>query len=450
MIKHHIKQGAVVLGVLAGAMTATRTQAQSQDALLDKLVSKGILTQSEAKELREDADQEFRKAYQTKSGMPDWVNTLKFGGDFRGRFESFITDQPSSIDRNRFRYRLRFGFVATMLDNLEVGFRLGSGDSAASGGFIDPISNNQTLENNGTKKGIFIDLAYGKWTPINNQNWQIGLVAGKMENPFVTSDLLFDNDYTPEGASASVKYSINDHHAIRLIGGGFILDEANGRGRNPYIAAAQARFESTWDEKQQWQSSFGAGIFGISSADLLTTGSFGNINVGNTRGGGANPLVASFSPFYVDGALTYSLPEFPMYAGKFPIKLAADFLHNPGADRDEEGYSIGITFGKSGKKKTWEIGYRWRELQGDAWFEELVDSDTGAFYGTGGFPNSGKGSAGYQAGTNVRAHIIKAAYSPYDSFTVGVSYFMTEAIKEVPVNTGSSIGRLQVDAILKF
>ncbi|MBL9170866.1 MAG: putative porin [Verrucomicrobiales bacterium] len=449
MINKHLKQGAFFVGTLASVFHPTSAQAQSQDALLDKLVTKGILTQTEAAELRDEADDGFRKSYQAKSGMPDWVTSLKFNGDLRGRYESFIQDQANTIDRNRYRYRLRFGFVATMLDNIEVGFRLGSGDASATGGLIDPISNNQSLENNGAKKGIFIDLAYGKWTPINNQHWQGGIVAGKMENPFVTSDMVFDNDYTPEGAAMNLKYSFNDQHALRFIGGGFVLDEASGRGKNPYLAAAQARFESTYGERQQLQTSFGVGVFSISNDQLLTTNSVANLNVGNSHKpvtGGAPTY--GFNPIVVDAAITYSLSEFPGYAGKFPIKLAADYLHNPSADTDEDGYSVGLTFGKSGKRKTWEVSYRWRELQANAWFEELVDSDTGAFYRSA-FPGSGRGS-GYQAGTNVRGHVLRAAYSPFDSFTLGVNYFMMEAIRENPVGTGSSIGRLQVDAILKF
>src|SRR5439155_5095978 len=61
--------------------------AQSADALIDKLVEKGILSVREANDLRHEADKDFTKAYSLKTGMPEWVNSLKFSGDFRGRFE---------------------------------------------------------------------------------------------------------------------------------------------------------------------------------------------------------------------------------------------------------------------------------------------------------------------------------------------------------------------------
>lgn len=447
MKQNRNRRGTFGLGVLAALAVAPQSNAQTQDALLDKLVSKGVLTQDEAKDLREEADEGFKKSYQAKSGMPDWVTAMRFNGDFRGRYEGFFTDKMA--DRNRWRYRLRFGFTATMLDNFEVGFRLGSGDASAGGGLIDPISNNQTLENNASKKGVYIDLAYGKWSPINNANWQVSLVGGKMENPFVFSDILFDHDYTPEGAAVQVKYTVNDQHAFRLISGAFVLDEIGGSSKDPFMAGAQARLDSTWDAKQRIQSSIGVGVFVINHDEGLTNGAVPNINYGNSRSLFAgNPLREGFNPIVLDGSLTYSLDSFPMYPTKFPIKLAGDYIHNPAAGSDRDGYSVGLTLGKSGKKKTWELSYRWKELQANSWYEEFTDSDSGAYYKATDAA-SGLG-AGYRSGTNIRGHVVKASYSPYDAFTFGITYANLEAIHENPIGSGSSIGRLQIDAIWKF
>ena len=448
MNKTKLKTGALALGTLAAFAAVPSARAQSQDALLDKLVSKGVLTQDEAKDLREEADEGFKKSYQAKSGMPDWVTSMRFNGDFRGRFEGFYNGQVP--DRTRYRYRLRFGFVASLLDDFEVGFRLGSGDATAAGGLIDPISTNQTLENNGAKKGIYIDLAYAKWNPINNGKWQIGVVAGKMENPFVTSDIVFDPDYTPEGASLNVKYNINDQHSVKLVAGGFILVEIGGSNLDPYMAAAQLRFDSVWDQNQKLTSTLGVGVFNIANDEKLAIASVPAINIGNQRNAGTTAPQYGINPIYADGAVTYNLDSFPMYPGKFPIKLAADYLHNPAAPIDRDGFSVGLTLGKSGKKKTWETTYRYRELQGNAQFEELVDSDSGAFYLDSSYGNSGLAGAGYRSGTNVRGHIIKASYSPFDTFTMGFTLFLMDAIHENPIGSGSAMTRLQVDAIWKF
>src|ERR1043166_9299092 len=78
-MKPKLLQGAVLsAGVVTSALlSATGAQAQSADALLDKLVEKGVLSTKEAKELREQADHNFTTAYQVKSGMPDWVTAFK-------------------------------------------------------------------------------------------------------------------------------------------------------------------------------------------------------------------------------------------------------------------------------------------------------------------------------------------------------------------------------------
>src|SRR5471030_2540228 len=113
---------AVFAGAMALMALTPKIHAQSADALIDKLVDKGILTVKEAQDLRDEADKNFTTAFQAKTGMPDWVSGYKFSGDMRGRFEQFSGENNALIDRTRLRYRLRFGLTASLLDNLEVGF----------------------------------------------------------------------------------------------------------------------------------------------------------------------------------------------------------------------------------------------------------------------------------------------------------------------------------------
>src|SRR5688572_19405664 len=188
-----IQWKAGLLAAAAGAVIAINSHAQSVDALLDKLVDKGILTPREAKELRVESDKDFTKAYAVKTGMPEWVNSVKFNGDVRMRYEGFFADNPAAVDRNRYQYRLRAGFTVQMLDQVEMGFRLASeGDTSGN-----PISSNQTFDNNARKKGLVLDLVYGKWTAVDNSDWSLVLTAGKMEMPVVISSAYIDKDYTP-------------------------------------------------------------------------------------------------------------------------------------------------------------------------------------------------------------------------------------------------------------
>ena len=385
---------------LASVALGTAAQAQSADALIDKLVDKGILSVKEANELREETDKGFTQAYQVKSGMPDWVNALRINGDLRGRYEAFFADNDAFTDRYRWRFRLRAGMVATLKDNFEVGFRLTSSEAAASASGGDPISGNTTFNDNASKKFLYIDQAYAKWNAVNNRTWGMSLTMGKMENPFVFSDMVFDADYTPEGAATQFSFNLSDRQVLRLNGGAFVLDELGGDSNDPWMGGAQLRWDATWTKKLA--SSAGVAVLGISNPDQLTSAAVPNQNRGNTRTG-AGALVYNYNPFVADMALTYTLDSFPMYNGAFPIKFAADYINNPAANEDNEAYSVGFTLGKAGKKKTFDLAYTYKYLGADAWYEEVVDSDFGAFYRTA--PPGG--SAGYGSSTNLKGHIVK-------------------------------------------
>jgi len=461
----------IVSAIGCAAFGAMQAQGQSADAIIDKLVDKGILTVEEANDLRDEADKGFTSAYSVKSGLPDWVTSLRIGGDFRGRYEMFDSDEPTFVDRHRFRYRVRPGIVATLKDNFEVGFRLTSSERADNFGG-DPISGNTSFQDNASKKFVFIDLAYGKWTAVNSPNWSANFTVGKMENPFVFSDMVFDGDYTPEGLAQQFGYIINEQHQLKLNLGQFALDEISTSSRDPYLFGAQLRFESIWNK--HWTTSLGVSGLSLNSEQNLNETAAGastrvavvdaagnptgatvvipgaaassavpNINRGNTRTGGV--LANNYNPYVVDGAVTYTLESFPMYNAAFPIRFAAEYMNNPGADEENEGYSFGITFGKSGKKGLWDVSYRWKHLGADAWYEEVVDSDFGGLV-----PAPVGGRAAYGSGTNVEGHIFKATYSPFDSLTLGVTYFLAEQIAGTPSNFDEKIGRLQMDAVWKF
>src|SRR5437899_2961513 len=106
-------QRCLLLALLA--LWATAAGGQSADALIQKLVEKGILTVKEGNDLRDEADKDFKKAYAMKTGAPEWLSALKFNGDVRLRYEGFTSDSTvinsgitnKFVDRNRIRYRLR-------------------------------------------------------------------------------------------------------------------------------------------------------------------------------------------------------------------------------------------------------------------------------------------------------------------------------------------------------
>jgi hypothetical protein len=435
--------------MLAAVAVVHQSQAQTSEALMDALVKKGILTEQEAEDIKSDLNKE-NKQYNKVEVAGKTVKKLTLFGDFRGRFEGFYNDNAAFVDRNRFRYRLRAGMTYAFSDNFEAGFRLTSSESVTGGG--DPISGNTTFGENAAKKFLFVDLAYGKWFFVNNTDWTGTFVMGKMENPFVFSDMVFDGDYTPEGGAFQIAHNFNAKHAVKWNTGGFVMDELGSDSDDPFFVGTQVRFDSIWSPKVS--SSVGVSGLVIAGAESLPNSAVPNVNRGNTRSAGG-VLTYNYNPIVADASLTYTLDRFPMYAGAFPIKVGGDYMNNPAAQDRNDAVSVGVTFGKSGKKGLWDLTYRYKYLGGDAWYEEVVDSDFGAFYAAQ-MPNAGFDSTsnptgrGYGSGTNVRGHIVKVTYSPFDSVVLGLTWFHTQLIDTAPSGDKGEMDRLQVDASLKF
>ena len=132
------------------------------------------------------------------------------------------------------------------------------------------------------------------------------------------------------------------------------------------------------------------------------------------------------------------------------LKQGGDKLRHPGASQNNNGYWAGVTFGKSGTKRTWDLTYRYEYLEADAWYDQLVDDDNGAFYQNA--PASG--AAGYFGSTNVKGHLIKLNYSFTDSFTFSATCFINDLINQTVYSNvkepNSSAIHFMADLMWKF
>jgi hypothetical protein len=279
---------------------------------------------------------------------------------------------------------------------------------------------------------------------LNVAGWSGGLTIGKMENPFVfPSTMTFDRDYTPEGAAVELAFRPNADHTLKFVGVGFVLDELEASSHDPYMFGGQLRWDANWNK--HFASSVGVAGFDLINATSLSTTNVPNQGRGNTRNA-AGDLVYNYAPIQGDVSVTYTADNVPLYNAPFPIMVFGEYMQNTAVNQNNKGYGAGVTFGKSGKKGLWDFTYQYRVLEADAWYEEVVESDFGANYLTA--PTGG--NTGSRNGTNVRGHIFRAQYSPYDMLTLAVTYWLTELINPSPAGSSSGQGRLQVDATLKF
>ena len=85
------------------------------------------------------------------------------------------------------------------------------------------------------------------------------------------------------------------------------------------------------------------------------------------------------------------------------------------------------------------------------------DSDSGGFYQNAGPVAPDPAAAtlrapgiGYGAGTNIKGHVVKAGYSPFEHVTLNLTWLNLELIEPFQSGTDSHMHRIQADVVLKF
>jgi hypothetical protein len=143
---------------------------------------------------------------------------LKLYSDVRFRVEADrnsdkkIKDEKRT-DRDRLRYRARFGLKYDMTDNIEFGMR------ARTGAANNPQSPHVTIGRYMESGQFSIDKAYIKLKI--NYFWAI---AGKNSMPFWgQNEMLWDGDVNPEGVSFGGKLKLSDNTKLGSVFGYYIL-----------------------------------------------------------------------------------------------------------------------------------------------------------------------------------------------------------------------------------
>jgi hypothetical protein len=350
------------------------------DNLLSKLVEKGVLTASEAQEIRTATNEEIAKAEQqkqedykklAKDNQSDWVKNTKLTGDSRLRYE-YKRTQPNPIKTNRGRFRLRVGVESRVNDKVKVGFTLATGISDNSAGATR--SNNQTLAGVFNKKPIIIDKAYMQWQP---RNW-VSLIGGKFANPiWEPMDFIWDPDITPEGGVALLKVSLNSQLSWFTHTGLFVLDNSTSYKTNPFLYFVQPGLQ--WQPQKNVSVKAGAAYYGYEHVK-------GNAKLqGSTN---ANTFVGGNYAYNYDAvglALEVGLdnPLDNLGIDLAPIKylgLFGAFSNNVDITDNANAWIAGTKFGAKSVAKfgDWQLRYAYKKLEKDAILDVLPNDD---FYG---------------------------------------------------------------------
>jgi Putative porin len=186
---------------LAGLVALTTGAAFADDqALIDALVRKGILTQKDAEKIEAEVSKNPVAIAQPSSPLKlaPWIKELKLSGDLRLRyqFDEEQRQEPSGpnatgtnhvAQRSRWRFRLRLNAELKFDNGFFGGFSLTTNNAADSG--------NQTYTGGFQNYSIFISKAFLGW----NGYPGLTIIAGKQDNPFYTTDMFWDPDIYPQG-----------------------------------------------------------------------------------------------------------------------------------------------------------------------------------------------------------------------------------------------------------
>lgn len=338
-----------------------------------------------------------------------WAEKVTVTGDIRARYEN-IDQENRDQERNRDRLRARAAIVAKPQTDLEVGFGLSTAQDA------DPVSSNQTIGNGGSRKDIYLDLAYFNWTAAEGLN----LVGGKFKNNLYRPGkhgLIWDSDLNPEGAG------------VNWVNGPFF-----------------ANLMGTWVESDSNQEeAYGAGgQFGVAlplgESTKLTAG-VGYFDI-NTAGKTAFYVVPGSDPRFFGNTVdendryVYDYQEIEGFAelsfrmlGQ-PASVFVDYVQNADADEFDTGWAAGATLGGIKAKGTWEASYTYQDLERDAVLGLWTDSDFGG------------------GGTDTSGHVLRGAYALSDKTNVAFSYFMNEFGDNAAAEF--DYDRLQLDLNFKY
>jgi hypothetical protein len=248
-------------------------------------------------------DQAQQEGWATPDALPEWTKRFRLYGDLRMRYEGDFFDNnnynqfvnfnaintgtPFDVNgyrtggsqsnppylnttenRDRFRLRARIGFEALIDDWVTANIRIGTGQDDG------PVSPNQTLGTGNSalgaagdfaKPALWLDRGYFKLTPLPN----LEIYAGRMNNPFLPSDLMFYPELGFDGVAAKYQHTVLPGVTLFGTGGAFPLfntafdfstnSSEKFASTDSYLAAAQAGVR--WDINSQYRATLGVGIF---------------------------------------------------------------------------------------------------------------------------------------------------------------------------------------------
>lgn len=387
-------------------------RAQSADALINKLVQKGILTEKEAKDVMSETTL-TNQVSASKWKINDAIKSIQLFGDVRFRYEYRGADNaPGSGSlkddyyRERFRYAVRVGIKGDLFDNFYYGLRLETSSNPRSPWvtFGDDGSQSNPTPSAKNSDGINIGQVYLGWKPTD---W-FEMTVGKMPMPLYTTPMMWDSDINPEGAVEKFKFSLGEVDFFANFGQ-FLYQDTNPDAGIPSSDTFMLAWQLGANVKLAKDISLKVApviynYTGVGQTNLLdqayTGQGLNGINFGVTTNF-ANAV--HYNQNGINNLLVLEVPaELNFKIAKYNARVFGDFAYNfYGDDRaraaaaaagptvlsraytgQDKAYQVGVGFGNLGlvygqtaKKNTWEARAYWQHIEQYALDVNLIDSD---------------------------------------------------------------------------
>ena len=455
--------------------------------------------------------------------LPEWVSKFRVKGDVRLRYEgnyfadgndntgafpnfnSINTGSPFDVsgtvfspqlnvdeDRQRFRIRARLGAEVDLADGFTAGLRVATGENNS------PTSPNQSLGaanqaqgGNFSKYAIWLDRAFLKYETQPDQDGYMAVSGGRFDNPFFSSEVIYDEDLGFDGVALHGRYKFSDSFVPFATVGAFPIfntdfnfssnqpDKFDSTDKYLYGAQLGADAKLTKNLKLKVGAAYYQfdGVEGeqstpytpLSSSDAGDTDntrpSFAqkgntyiplrriipnaNNNFGTTNQFQYFGLATKFQPLAITGRLDYNGFE------PIQVSLHGEYVKNLGFDRNrldalgvnnrsaispsgrpgryeggDTAWIVGLRAGAPAMQKRgdWQLGVNYRHIESDAVVDGFNDSDFGL------------------GGTNMKGFGIWGTYATSPNTALTLRWLSAEEIAGPPLR----VDLLQVDFSGRF
>lgn len=396
--------------------------------------------------------------------LPSWLGRISFDGDFRLRYQrdkfpmgnvtpavynpaglSLIANTTETHQYTRVQARL--GMKAKVSDITYAAFRISTGSTT------NPVSNNQTMGTGFNKYSMVLDRAYVHSDPF----YWLALNGGKMPNPWLSTDLVWDSDVSFEGFAAQFKPQFTDSWASFLTVGAFPYQDIE---RSNVISANSkwlygTQLGLTWAAPDTSNFQLGLALYRFQNVEGTPNATLGSHFYDKTAAQGmqkgntlmyvnavGDPVIYGIASKFREVNLTAKM-DWAIF-DPIHVTFAADYVKNIGYKQDEislrtglaaptpriNGHQTVLTVGvpKIRRSGEWQASVAYKYLERDAVLDALTDSDF------------------HLGGTNAKGFIIGGSYGVDDNAWLSLRWISTDQIDGAPL----AIDTLQLDLNTRF